>query len=126
MHKFRMTMMAGLLASLLIACAKPLPEGKTTYAGAWRGGPISLLITPEGRAVYKREEGNMSKSIDAPIKEFKGDNFVVGVAFMSTEFVVSKPPHEEDGAWKMTVDGVELTRLPETSLPVENSGSTST
>jgi hypothetical protein len=102
--------MAGLLASLLVACAKPLPEGKTTYAGEWQGGPISLVITSEGRAVYNRREGNMSKSIDAPIKEFKGDNFVVGVGFMSTEFVVSAPPHEEEGAWKMTVDGIELTR----------------
>jgi hypothetical protein len=102
--------MTGLLASLLVACAKPLPEGKTTYAGEWQGGPISLVITSEGRAVYNRREGNMSKSIDAPIKEFKGDNFVVGVGFMSTEFVVSAPPHEEEGAWKMTVDGIELTR----------------
>jgi hypothetical protein len=126
MRKVRMTLMAGLLASLLIACAKPLPDGKTIYAGAWRGGPISLVITPEGRAVYKRQEGNMSKSIDAPIKEFKGDNFVIGVGFMSTEFVVSKPPHEEGGAWKMTVDGIELTRLPDGSPPVENPGSSTT
>jgi hypothetical protein len=121
-----MTLMAGLLASLLVACAKPLPEGKANYAGEWRGGPISLVITPDGRAAYKREEGNMSKSIDAPIKEFKGDNFVVGVGFMSTEFVVARPPHEEGGAWKMTVDGIELTRLPEGSPPVGDSGSSST
>jgi hypothetical protein len=126
MRKVRMTLIAGLLASLLVACAKPLPEGKTRYAGAWRGGPISLLITAEGRAVYQRKEGNLSKSIDAPIKEFKGDNFVIGVGFMSTEFVVSKPPHEEGGAWKMTVDGIELTRVADGSLPVENPGSSST
>lgn len=126
MRKVRITLMAGLLASLLVACAKPLPEGKATYAGEWRGGPISLVITTDGRAAYRRHEGNMSKSIDAPIKEFNGDNFVVGVGFMSTEFVVSRPPHEEGGAWKMTVDGVELTRRPEGSPPVENSESSST
>ena len=28
----------------------------------------------------------------------------------STTFVVSQPPRLVDGAWKMTVDGVELTR----------------
>jgi hypothetical protein len=109
---------------MLIACAKPLPVGKTTYAGEWQGGPITLVITADGRAVYKRKEGGMSKSINAPIKEFKGDNFVVGVGFLSTEFVVSKPPHEEAGAWKMTIDGVELTRLPDGTIPNEDSGST--
>jgi len=30
---------------------------------------------------------------------------------MSTSFRVDKPPHQTpDGAWRMTVDGVELTR----------------
>ena len=46
----------------------------------------------------------------SPIKEFKGDNFVLGLASVTTEFVVSEPPHEVGGDWKMTVDGVELTR----------------
>jgi hypothetical protein len=30
---------------------------------------------------------------------------------MTTTFDVSKPPHQApDGSWKMTVDGLELTR----------------
>ena len=111
---------------LLVACAKPLPSDKSNYAGEWHGGPIALLITPDGRAVYVRKEGGMSKKIEAPVKEFHGDNFVLGVGFMSTEFVVSKAPHEEGGEWKMTVDGVELTRTSGGSMDVENPGSTST
>jgi hypothetical protein len=125
MRGFRTTILACASLALLAACAKPLPEGKANYAGAWKGGPISLVITPEGRAVYKREEGNMSKSIDAPVKEFNGDNFVVGVGFMSTEFKVSAPPHQDGGVWKMTVDGVELTRISDGGAVVE-SGGTST
>src|SRR5689334_12746062 len=109
MRTFRMTLLP-LALLLLAACAKPLPADKSSYAGEWKGGPVWLLITPEGRAVYERTEGNMSKKIDAPVKEFKGDNFVVGVGPMSTEFVVNAPPHEDGGAWKMTVDGIELTR----------------
>ena len=68
----------------------------------------------------------MSKKVDAPLKEFKGDNFVVGIGFMSTEFAVSAPPHEDGGVWKMTVDGVELTRITADPQAVEDSDSTST
>ena len=125
MRNVRMTLAA--LAMLgLVACAKPLPTDKSDYAGEWHGGPIALLITPDGRAVYERKEGNMSKKIDAPIKEFKGDNFVVGVGFMATEFVVTAPPHEESGVWRMTVDGVELTRTADPSEAVEKAESIST
>jgi hypothetical protein len=126
MNKIHTMLMAGLFAVLLVACAKPLPSDKSNYAGEWKGGPIYLVITPEGRAVYERKDGNMSKKIDAPVKEFKGDNFVIGVGFMSTEFVVSAPPHEEAGVWKMTVDGVELTRVSGATEQVEAPGSTST
>lgn len=52
----------------------------------------------------------MNKSIDAPLKEFQGDNFVVGVGPIATTFVVSARPHQDGSAWKMTVDGVELTK----------------
>jgi hypothetical protein len=122
MNNIRSMMLAGLLGLLLVGCAKPLPTDKARYAGEWKGGPIWLLITPDGRAVYERKDGNMSKKIDAPVKEFKGDNFVIGVGFMSTEFAVSAPPHEEAGVWRMTVDGVELTRVSDGS----ESASTST
>jgi hypothetical protein len=125
MRTMRNVVLAGLLAALA-ACAKPLPPDKTGYTGEWKGGPISLLITADGRVKYARKEGGLSKSLDAPIKEFKGDNFVVGVGFMSTEFVVSAPPHEEGGAWKMTVDGIELTRVATDDSQVEAPGSTST
>ena len=126
MRIVRTLVIASLLATLLVACAKPLPPDKANYTGEWKGGPISLLITADGRVKYARKEGGMSKSIDAPIKEFKGDNFVVGVGFMSTEFVVTAPPHDAGGAWKMTVDGVELTRVSANDAQVEAPGSTST
>jgi hypothetical protein len=125
MHIVR-TALVSLAMLALVACAEPLPADKSNYAGEWRGGPIALLITPEGRAVYERKDGNLSKKLDAPVKEFKGDNFVLGVGFMATEFVVTVPPHEEDGVWKMTVDGVELTRVADPSEAVEKAESLST
>lgn len=57
-----------------------------------------------------RQEGPFDKSIDGPLKQFEGDNFVVGVGPISTTFLVTAPPHQDGGQWKMTVDGVELTR----------------
>lgn len=100
----------GLLA--LAGCAKPVPPEKAAYVGEWQSDTMALLITAEGRVVYERQVGsNGNKSIDGPLKAFEGDDFVVGVGPVETTFVVSTPPHEEDGEWKMTVDGEELVRM---------------
>ena len=98
------------LAIILIGCAKPIPQEKSTYVGEWRGTAMALLITQDGSVAYRRLEGGVSKSIDGPLKQFEGDNFVVGVGPISTMFVVTVPPHQDGEQWKMTVDGVELTR----------------
>jgi len=103
-----------LIAALLIlsACGQPVPEDKAAYVGEWRAQTMSLLLTQDGRVLYKRIKGGLTTSIDAPLRSFEGDNFVVGVPFISTTFEVSKPPYQEAGTWKMVVDGVELTRVP--------------
>ncbi|MEK8035003.1 hypothetical protein AACH06_29660 [Ideonella sp. DXS29W] len=98
------------LGFALLACAKPIPKEKAAYVGEWHGTAMALLITQDGSVAYRRLEGGVNKSIDAPLKEFQGDNFVVGIGPMSTTFVVSVPPHADGDAWKMTVDGVELTK----------------
>jgi hypothetical protein len=99
-----------LLAAMLAACGKPVPQEKAAYVGEWRAPAMVLLITQDGSVSYKRMEGGASKSIDAPLKAFEGNNFVVGIGPLSTTFAVSVPPHRDGTMWKMTVDGVELTR----------------
>jgi hypothetical protein len=111
------TTLAVLATLILHACSEadvytPLPPDKASYAGEWTAPGISLVIESKGRVIYERKEGTASKSIDSPIKEFKGNNFILGFAFVTTEFVVSEPPHAVGGDWKMTVDGIELTRTP--------------
>src|SRR6187455_1632858 len=97
------TLLAALL--LLAACGgSPLPPGKASYAGDWRATNMRLAITPDGSVSYERRDGNNSKSVNAPLQRFEGDNFVVGVGPLSTTFVVSKPPWRDEGVWKMTVD----------------------
>lgn len=71
-----------------------------------------LLITQDGSVRYKRIQGGATTSVDGPLKGFKGNDFEVGIGPLSTTFVVTKPPHEDDGKWKMVVDGVELVRTP--------------
>lgn len=96
---------------LLSACANPLPADRLAYVGEWRSSEMMLLILSDGTVSYKRIDGGMTTSIDGPLKEFVGDDFVVGFLFLTTTFTVSEPPHETEGVWKMTVDGVQLTRV---------------
>lgn len=99
-----------LLVLLLAACSEPLPTDKYNYAGEWRGEAVYLLITMDGSVSYKRLKGGVTTTINAPLKRFDGDNFEVGVGPMTTTFVVSKAPYQDEGRWKMVVDGVELSR----------------
>ncbi len=99
-----------LVCACLSGCTKPIPPEKASYVGEWSGLTMTLSIAQDGRVAYKRTEVGTSTSIDAPLKRFEGSNFVVGVGLISTTFVVSAPPHLDGTVWKMTVDGVELTK----------------
>jgi hypothetical protein len=102
-----------LIGSLVVlsACTRPIPESKSDYVGEWRGTEMSLQIYQDGKVAYERSEGRTSVSIDARVKEFVGDDFVVGVWIFTTNFDVSVPPEQVDGTWQMVVDGVRLTRV---------------
>jgi hypothetical protein len=98
------------LLALLAGCGVPVPADKAAYVGEWQEPSMYLLITQDGSVRYKRLQGGGSKSIEAPLKGFKGNDFEAGIGPMTTTFVVSKPPHQDGDKWKMTVDGVELTK----------------
>jgi hypothetical protein len=104
------------LATLLAGCAEPVPQARIAYVGEWRGEKdgekILLEIKADGYISYMRRSANARTTINAPIKRFDGDNFVVGFGPFNTTFVVSKAPHLDGAVWKMTVDGVELRRGP--------------
>lgn len=107
------------LAVMLVGCAEPVPENRLDYVGEWRSKEMSLLILTDGSVAYQRLKGGGSTSITGPMQGFDGDDFVVGVLFMTTRFEVSEPPHEVDGEWTIIVDGVRLWRVAEKSVPVE-------
>lgn len=91
-------------------CGDPLPGDKLGYAGRWAGANVTLEITLGGLVDYERHEGSSNVSINAPIIEFRGDDFAVGLWFMETTFVVSEPPNWNGESWTMVVDGRRLWR----------------
>ena len=97
----------------LSACSKPLPSEKMNYAGEWQSKEMGLLILADGTVSYKRLKGGGTTSVNGPLKEFNGNDFIVGVGPITTTFVVSEPPLEIDGVWQMVVDGVRLSKVSE-------------
>ncbi len=92
----------------ICSCSKPIPEDKLSYAGEWQSKEMYLLILPDGTVSYQRLQNGGRTSIDAPLKEFVGEDFIVGAAFLTTTFDVTQAPHQVDGEWVMVVDGVKL------------------
>ena len=105
-----MKTLAAILLLALTACGKPVPPEKKDYVGEWQSPSMYLLITQDGSVRYKRLKGGGTVSVEAPLKEFQGDNFVAGVGPMTTVFVVNKRPYKDGDTWKMVVDDMELTR----------------
>lgn len=99
-----------LAAVLLCSCGKPVPPDKSAYVGDWTAPTMAISITQDGTVSYARKRDGVNKSLRAPLKGFAGDNLVVGIGPLASTFPVSVTPHQENGEWKMTVDGVELTR----------------
>jgi hypothetical protein len=107
-----LTVCAAALPFLLAACTGvPLPADKRDYAGTWKSESVTLSIGEDGSVAYARREGSSRTTLNAPIQRFENEDFVVGILSFTATFDVTAPPHEVDGAWVMTVDGVELTRL---------------
>jgi hypothetical protein len=110
----RRLLSATLLSLVLFTSAckgQPLPADKAEFAGHWRGGGVDLVIRPEGHVTYEKVEGKGRVQVEGPLQGWKGNDFVVGVMVVKTTFKVSEPPHEVDGVWTMTMDGVQLTRV---------------
>ncbi len=100
-----------LLTILLSGCGTPVPADKADYVGAWSSPKMRLSIARDGNINYERHRGSTRTAIeDGPLQEFHGNDFSVGFWFISTTFVVSQPPYQTGGKWKMVVDGVELTK----------------
>ena len=109
--KLRTLILVILFIAVLSGCtSKPLPPDKKDYIGEWTSEHVYLQITADGFVHYRYQKGTMSKEINAPLKHFEGDDFVVGVGFLTTTFEVSEPPYQDGHEWLMVVDGGRLRR----------------
>lgn len=107
----RIVLTAATLLLLASACkGADIPVDKAPYVGQWRGNDMLFELTANGMVHSKRHRSGGSTEINLPLKAFEGANVTVGIGPASTTFAVSVPPHEVDGRWTMTVDGVELRR----------------
>jgi hypothetical protein len=106
MHRRAVMFTACLLAGALVAAPSfadpvPVPADKAAYVGDWRGRDMRIHLKQDGHVDYARKQPGKNLNL----------NVDVGFSLVRSTFVVSKPPHREGGKWKMTVDGVELTRV---------------
>jgi hypothetical protein len=94
----------------LAACGVEIPEERQPYVGQWDAPDRSLRIDADGIVAYERRGNPGRVTLNGPIREFRGDDFVVGLPLLNTSFEVSRPPWRENGRWWMIVDGVVLVR----------------
>ncbi len=92
------------------ACGKPVPTEQKELIGTWRGPGVTLSIAADGRLEHETKDGRSTTKLSAPIQEYRADGFKAGLPFLAKDFKLEKPPHEEAGVWKMTVNAVELAR----------------
>ena len=105
------TVAACLLPLAAQAAPVPVPADKIAYVGDWQGKDMRLQLARDGKVKYKRDRPSKKMDLSLDLQGFNGDNFDVGALMVRSTFVVSKPPHRVGNKWKMTVDGVELTKV---------------
>ena len=114
-----------IISSLFSGCGLgSIPQEKSTYIGVWQGKlnneSMYLVIRADASLSYKRQSNDEgmshSTSINAPIQEFKEDNFIAGILTWDTKFVVTQAPKEINGTWTMTVDCIKLVKQPNNTI----------
>ena len=89
----------------------PVPVDTCADVGEWVGAGMHMRLMPDGQFDYLRAKGGSQAAVRAPLIGFDGNDLRVGQWILVSHFHVSAPPHlDADGNWKMTFEGVELTR----------------
>ena len=118
MRQTRRWMLGSLIGGFLLACSGPgallpveIPADKQNCIGHWEGAGVVLTITSHGNLSYERAVGAGFTELNAPIQAWGDDWFEAGIGPMKTRFQIDQAPHQADGTWHMTLDGIELRRI---------------
>lgn len=97
--------------------ACPIPLDKQALVGVWRNERVAfkLAVASDCRVAYERD----GTKVNAPLMQFYGEDFSVGMLGIGPTFKVSAPPKVDvSGVMRMTVDGVEVTKTDESPAAV--------
>lgn len=109
----------GTAALLSLATSKPKEDGPSqnavepayaSYVGEWVGEGVTLTITQDGAAHYKKQEGTSFKEVNAVFKGVVGGKMILKAAFVDVSLEVNAQPNQTDGTWTMTLDKTELVK----------------
>lgn len=98
-----------LFSSLLFSCADPIPvpHDKLEYVGLWVASDRFISIFANGRFEYKEKLGFGMHNRTESNFIFEGDK-IKSVMFSS--YTIDQPPYNEQGQWKMKMNGILYTR----------------
>lgn len=111
-------------AILLTGCGKtnPMLQQYPQYVGEWQSTHDQLKIEKNGQVTYKyNNHENQSNAdsqvsltehadIKAAITQYDAQHFEIGEGDLGKEFTVNRAPYEENGHWKMQVNGQVYTK----------------
>ena len=98
-----------ILVSMLVFfwCSGEMPDSKKEYIWNWESNISKMKIYENWYLEYNKVSWSTNVSINAPIKKFEDDKFIVGILFLTTDFVINTPPYTEWAYWKMKIDNIE-------------------
>lgn len=84
----------------------PVPADKQEFIGLWVASDRFISVFANGRIEYKEKLRLGFHNRVESGAEFKGNK----IEAMLSEYTIDEPPHQVDGVWRMTMDGVEYVR----------------
>ncbi|RYZ05466.1 MAG: sel1 repeat family protein [Myxococcales bacterium] len=99
-----------LLCALAGACSHPVPASGEQFVGLWTAADRYLAISADGRLEYQRKSGGNTVELGGVIRSIDSEEIRTGIWPISSTFKVDRAPHLDGDQWKMTIDGVELSR----------------
>ena len=119
MNFFHRILILTFISLMIVACTKtsPLLENNQNYIGQWKNDYSTLTIRQDGEVRWLKrsvaEEKNDQHSskasslvdMDTYILKLDQNVLEIGQGSLQKKFKIIKAPYQQDGEWKMVLDG---------------------